>query len=184
VGTPVGVPIATQPAAAEPVEIVDPDGEPVGVTTRGTIRATNARHRATYIVVTAPHGTAFDDMVLVHQRAAWKDIWPSRWDIAFGGICNVGEPWIAAAVRELAEEAGVAVDPEALIALGPVRFESSETRVVGQVYRVAHAGPFTFPDGEVEAFAWVPLDALATFASTHALCADSEAVVLPLVASS
>ena len=168
-----------QRAAAEPVEIVDPDGEPVGVTTRGRMRAANARHRATYIVVTAPDGA-----VLVHQRAAWKDIWPSRWDIAFGGICNVGEPWRAAAVRELAEEAGVVVDAEALVALGPVRFESSETRVVGQVYRVAHGGPFTFPDGEVVDFAWVPLHALATFASTHALCADSEAVVLPVVASS
>jgi isopentenyldiphosphate isomerase len=167
------------PAAAEPVEIVDPDGEPVGVTTRAEMRAANARHRATYIVVTAPDGA-----VLVHQRAAWKDIWPSRWDIAFGGICNVGEPWRAAAARELAEEAGVSVDADALVALGPIRFESSETRVVGQVYCIAHGGPFTFPDGEVVDSAWVQRDALATFASTHALCADSEAAVLPLVASS
>lgn len=174
-----GVPTAMQNAAAEPVEIVDPDGEPISVTTRGAMRAANLRHRATYIVVSSPDGT-----VLVHQRAAWKDIWPSRWDVAFGGICKVGESWPAAAGRELAEEAGVRVNPEELVALGPIRFESSETRVVGQVYRVEHAGPFTFPDGEVVAFEWVPHHDLATFAATHVLCADSEAVVLPQLASS
>ena len=165
-------------AADEAVEIVDPDGEPIRVITRGAMRAANLRHRATYIVVVAPDGA-----VLAHQRAAWKDIWPSRWDVAFGGICGVGEPWRDAAGRELAEEAGVEVNPDRFVDLGPVRFESFETRVVGRVYQAEHHGPFSFPDGEVVASQWVPRHALSTFASNHSLCADSEAVVLPLLAS-
>ncbi len=142
------------------------------------MRAANLRHRATYIVVVGR-----DSAVLVHQRAAWKDIWPSRWDFAFGGICDPGESWRDAAVRELAEEAGVHVPPDALAELGPVRYESDETRVVGRVYLVEHPGPFSFPDGEVVASQWVPHEELAIFATTHSLCADSEAVVLPLLAS-
>lgn len=167
-----------QPAAAEMVEIVDPDGEPTAVISRGAMRDANLRHRATYIVVTAPDGS-----VLVHQRAAWKDIWPGRWDVAFGGVCDVGEPWRDAARRELAEEAGVEVNADLFVGLGPVRFESFETRVVGRVYRVEHQGPFSFPDGEVVASQWVPRHELTTFAASHSLCADSEAVVLPLLAS-
>jgi 8-oxo-dGTP pyrophosphatase MutT (NUDIX family) len=85
-------------------------------------------------------------------------------------------------VRELAEEAGVRVHPDALVALGPIRYESHETRVIGHVFRVEHAGPFTFPDGEVVDHRWVPLESLREFAATHALCADSEAAVLPLLA--
>jgi len=125
-------------AADEAVEIVDLDGEPISVITRGAMRAANLRHRATYIVVAAPDGA-----VLVHQRAAWKDIWPSRWDVAFGGICDVAETWRDAAGRELAEEAGV----------------------------------------EVVASQWVPRRELSAFAARYLLCADSEAVVLPRLAS-
>ena len=63
--------------------------------------------------------------VLAHQRASWKDIWPSRWDLAFGGVCAVGEPWDDAASRELAEEAGI-VAP--LRELSKVEFDSDETQ--------------------------------------------------------
>ena len=121
------------------------------------------------------------DRVVVHRRAPWKDIWPHRWDLAFGGICDPGEPWIDGARRELREEAGIDVAPEALVPLGPVRFESSETRVVGQVFLVRHDGPFDFPDGEVVGDARVPVAELAAWAARTPLCADSAAVVVPLV---
>lgn len=163
-------------AADEPVEVVDADGVAVDVCTRAEMRAANARHRATYVVVRRTDGA-----VLVHRRAPWKDIWPHRWDVAFGGVCDVGEAWVPAACRELAEEAGVVVAPGALVPLGPVAFESAETRVVGQVYGCVHDGPFTFPDGEVVDHAFVPPGALVAWAGAHELTADSSAVVLPLV---
>ena len=162
--------------AEELVEVVDADGVAQHVVTRAAMRAGNRRHRATYVVVRRRDGA-----ILTHQRAPWKDIWPNRWDVAFGGVCDVGEPWVAAARRELAEEAGVAVAPDALVDLGPVCFESAETRVVGRVFGTEHAGPFTFPDGEVVAHAWVPLAGLSAWAAAHTLCADAAAVVVPVV---
>jgi isopentenyldiphosphate isomerase len=162
----------TASAGDEPVECVDPDGRVERVVSRREMRAGNLRHRATFVVVHNARGE-----VLVHQRAAWKDIWPSRWDIAFGGICGVGESWTDAASRELLEEAGLEAP---LVDLGPVRFESDETRMVGRVYTAGHEGPGTFPDGEVVAHDWVAGDELATWAASHPLCDDSAAVVLPM----
>ena len=163
-------------AADERVEVVDADGVVVEVCTRAEMRAANARHRATYIVVRRADGA-----VLVHQRAPWKDIWPGRWDVAFGGVCDAGEAWGPAACRELAEEAGVEIPEAALRPFGAVVFESSETRVVGQVYGCVHDGPFTFPDGEVVAHAWVAPAEVRAWAAGHSLCADAAAVVVPLV---
>lgn len=167
---------AASGAAAQAVEVVDADGIAVGTCTRREMRAANARHRATYVVVRRRDGA-----VLVHRRADWKDIWPGRWDLAFGGICEVGEAWPAAARRELAEEAGIDVDDGAFVTFGPVVYESVETRVVGWVYGCVHDGPFTFPDGEVVDHAFVPGESLAAWAAAHELTADSAAVVLPLV---
>ena len=168
----------TPAPADELVEVVDPDGRVERVVKRAEMRAGNLRHRATYIEVRNVRGD-----VLVHQRAPWKDIWPSRWDVAFGGICDVGESWNVAAERELAEESGLVAE---LVDLGPVRFENEATRVVGRVFAaVAHdpAAAVRFPDGEVVDHGWVAAAELPSWAATHELCDDSAAVVLPLLAT-
>lgn len=156
----------------EPVEILDEHGAVVAVVPRAEMRAGNLRHRAVYVVVCA--GTR----VLAHQRAGWKDVWPSRWDLAFGGVCAVGERWPDAARRELAEEAGIAVAEPELLDLGDGRFESYEVRVVGRAYAVAHDGPFAFPDGEVEAVEWVERADLAALVADRPTCPDTVEIVL------
>src|SRR5947209_15330433 len=96
----------------EQVEILNERGAVVDVVGRDVMRAENLRHRAVYVAVVD------GKRLLVHQRAAWKDVWPARWDIAFGGVCGVGERWSDAAIRELAEEAGVVVAERELLDLG------------------------------------------------------------------
>jgi 8-oxo-dGTP pyrophosphatase MutT (NUDIX family) len=161
-------------ADGELVDVLDDDGRVVRAAPRHEVRAGNLLHPSVFIAVLTS-----EDEVVVHQRAAWKDVWPSRWDICFGGVLAAGEPWHDAAVRELAEEAGVVVAPEALEDLGEGRFEDDLVRELSRVYLVRSDGPFSFDDGEVVAADRVPLSEIETWASARELCDDSRVLVLP-----
>lgn len=152
-------------AADELVEVVDPAGQVLEVVTRARMRAERLRHRCTYVVVVDLEGR-----LVVHQRARWKDVWPGRWDLAFGGVVGVGEDWGAAALRELQEEAGVEAG---LQALGGGTYDDADVSVLGRVYLARHDGPFTFPDGEVLRADRIPLDDVEAWIRAHELCPDS-----------
>lgn len=161
-------------AADEVVDLTDEHGEIVGRATRGEVRAGNLWHRSVFVVVFSTDG----NRLLVHQRADWKDIWPNRWDVAFGGVLDAGESFADGAGRELAEEAGLA--GVTLERLGQGRYADDEVREHAAVYRVDSDGPFTFPDGEVADSAWIDLAELDTWLARRAVCPDSVAVALPL----
>jgi 8-oxo-dGTP pyrophosphatase MutT (NUDIX family) len=160
-------------AAAQLVEVVDEDGRVLDAVPRHRMRAERLRHRCTYVVVVNR-----SDEVLVHQRAGWKDVYPAWWDLAFGGVCGVGEGWEASARRELAEEAGLEAP---LTDLGPVRYDGADGVIVGRLFLARHDGPATCDDGEVVATAWVPRRELARWAEGRLVCLDSLHAVLPLV---
>lgn len=158
--------------AEELVEEVDVDGTVLGVVTRAEVRARGIRHRTVFVAVLDGAG----ERILVHRRAGWKDVWPDRWDLAFGGICAVGEGWRAAAERELAEEAGLAA-PLTWVAEG--RYEDDAVAEVAHVFTARSDDEPTCPDGEVAEVAWVPRAGLAGWVATHDLVPDSAALVLP-----
>lgn len=180
----------------QPVEVVDADGTVLSVVRRSEMRADNLRHRCTYVAVVVgqppdsvinrspsdrdrPLRFDHDTELWVHQRADWKDTNPSFWDLAFGGVCDVGEPWQAAAERELAEEAGVTGVP--LVELGSCRYEDSITRVVGRVYLTWWPDEPACPDGEVVAVDRVRLGLLEEWLDNHPVCRDSATVVPPVL---
>jgi len=158
----------------EPVEEVDGEGRVLRLVTRSEMRRRRLRHRTVFIAALDPSGTR----LLVHQRAPWKDAWPLRWDVAFGGVCGVGERWADAARRELAEEAGLS---SPLVDLGEGRYEDDDVREVARVYVTRTAEKPTCPDGEVVATAWVNLGELDAWLAVHDVCDDSLALVLPHV---
>ena len=118
---------------------------------------------------------------MAHRRADWKDVWPGRWDVCFGGVAGVGEGWRAAARRELAEEAGVEVDEAALREIGRGSFADDDVAAHARAYVVTHDGPFRPADGEVAELVLVPLAGFDPWLAGRPLCADTEALVVPLV---
>src|SRR5262250_3123813 len=118
-------------SASEMVDVVDGDDRVIGQATRAEVRAQKLRHRATYILVFNARGQLF-----VHQRTASKDIYPSYYDVAIGGVVAAGESYDAGAQRELSEELGVTAAPPRPILT--FQFEDADNRVNGRVYSCAH----------------------------------------------
>ena len=155
------------------VEIVDELGNVMEVTTRARMRAENLRHRGVGVIVRTTSGE-----VVVHRRAAWKDVWPRYWDLAFGGVLAPGESWRDGARRELAEEAGIGAD---LVEAGGGTYEDDDVRVICRIFIADHDGPFSFVDGEVDEIALVPWPELRAWTARHTCCPDTLSMVLPLL---
>lgn len=163
---------AAEAAAAELVEEVDRDGRVLRLVSRAEMRRGALRHRTVFVAVLSADGTT----LLVHQRAAWKDIWPGAWDLAFGGVCGVGEGWAEAARRELAEEAGL---DAALEEVGGGAYEADGVAEVARVFVARTDAEPTCPDGEVAAVERVPLAELDAWLADRTVCPDSVALVVP-----
>jgi isopentenyldiphosphate isomerase len=166
-------------AADELVDVVDEHDLVRRVAPRAEVRSENLRHRCVFVVVRSSSGE-----VLVHERAPDKDIWPGRWDLGVGGVLGAGEGYAAAAVRELAEEVGIAVDGRsALRELGRGTYDDDDVSLIGRVFDVVSDGPFTFADGEVVQAGFRPLAALQADVAADPCrwVPDSVAIVLPLL---
>lgn len=159
----------------ELVEELDEDGRVVGVVSRSEMRARNLWHRNVIVMVRRSSGA-----LVVHQRADWKDVFPSMWDVAFSGVPAVGESWPEAAARELAEEAGLAVAPGDLADLGPRVCDIGDIRWHGRVFEVTDDRELAPADGEVVALDEVPVSDLPTWITQTPVCPDSVELVKDL----
>ena len=161
-----------QNASEELVDIVDKDDNVLYQCTRKEMRAQVLRHRAVFIAVVNSAGE-----LLIHQRSAMKDLWPSWWDLAVGGVVSAGESYDAAALRELDEEVGVTGVP--LVELGVGTYSDEEVSLVGRCFMVKYDGPLVLRDGEVVAIEWVSQNDLLQRLVKHDFLPDSKALVLP-----
>lgn len=161
-----------QNASEELVDIVDHDDNVLYQCTRKEMRAQVLRHRAVFIVVVNSAGE-----LLIHQRSAMKDLWPSWWDLAVGGVVSAGESYDAAALRELDEEVGVTGVP--LVDLGVGTYSDEEVSLVGRCFMVKYDGPLVLRDGEVVAIEWVSQNDLMQRLVERDFLPDSKALVLP-----
>lgn len=159
---------------AEMVDLIDEHDRVVGVVTRAEMRARRLLHRAVSIAVFSSDGR-----LLVHRRADTKDIWPSYWDIAAGGVVAAGESYDDAAGRELAEELGVGDVP--LHHLGSGRYTDDGVDEIAHCYRCTCDGPFEFADGEVAEVRWVNRVELSRLMATEPFTPDTAALLLPLL---
>jgi dipeptidase E len=156
-------------ADVERVDVIDEQGRTVGTVTRREIRARHLPHRCVYLLVFNSCGELF-----VHLRTPTKDVYPSHWDVAVGGVLAAGEDFATGARRELREELGVDAEPEALF---PFRYDDDYTGVRAMVYRVVHDGPFQLQAEEVVRGEFLPLDAVAERVVREPFCPDGVAVL-------
>jgi isopentenyldiphosphate isomerase len=153
----------------ERVDVIDEQGRTVGTVTRREMRGRRLPHRCTYVLVFNSRGELF-----IHLRTATKDVYPSYWDVAAGGVLAAGETFDEGAERELREELGVEA---ALVPLFPLRYTDERSVVQAMAYRAAHDGPFRLQPEEVVRGEFVPPEAVPARAARDPFCPDGLAVL-------
>ncbi|MEA3469768.1 MAG: NUDIX hydrolase YfcD [Thermodesulfobacteriota bacterium] len=126
----------------EIIQIVDRDNLEVEALPRRIMREQGLIHRACYILVFNEKQELF-----LQKRTDTKDVYPSCWDVAAGGVVLAGESYEESAARELAEELGV--DGVSLTTLFDQYFEKASNRVWGRIFSCTHNGPFQLQKEEV-----------------------------------
>jgi isopentenyldiphosphate isomerase len=155
--------------ADELVDVIDDTGRTIGVVTRREMRQRRLPHRSVGLLVFNSRGDLF-----IHQRTATKDVFPSHWDMAIGGVLAAGEDYNAGAVRESREELGVDLEPEPLFVF---RYADHATVVQSKIYRAIHEGPFHLQPEEIIHGEFVPLEDLMHRMRHVPFCPDSQAVL-------
>jgi isopentenyldiphosphate isomerase len=152
-------------SAAELVDVVDAEDRVIAQATRGEVRAQGLRHRATYILVFNSQGQLF-----VHRRTETKDIYPSYYDVAVGGVVGAGERYDDGAQRELSEELGITdVPPRPILKF---QYEDLENRVNGRVYSCSYDGPIALQAEEIAGGEWLDLDVVIERIRRQPFCPD------------
>ena len=130
-------------AQDEIILIVDKDNNETGSAPRHEMRARGLPHRAAYILVFNSK-----DEIFVQKRTMNKDIYPSYYDIAAGGVVLAGESYDESAVRELEEELGIRDTP--LTSHFTFCHEDSSNLVWGRVYSCTYDGGMSLQEEEIE----------------------------------
>jgi isopentenyldiphosphate isomerase len=156
-------------ADTELVDVIDAVGKTVAVLARAEKRARRLLHRCVYVLVFNSRGELF-----VHLRTAAKDIFPSHWDVAIGGVLMAGETFDQGVRREIREELGVDIATEELF---PFRYEDAATSVQAMAYRAVHDGPFRLQVEEIERGEFISCDEVNERSKKEHFCPDGLAVL-------
>lgn len=154
----------------ELVDVIDDAGRTIGVVTRREMRARGLPHRCVYILAFNNRGDLF-----IHLRTDCKDVYPSHWDVAIGGVLTAGESFETGARREVQEELGIT--DFTLTELFPFRYTDDRTAVQAMAYRLTHDGPFRLQPEEVVRGEFVPLTRIEELVARQPFCPDGLAVL-------
>lgn len=150
---------------SEEVDVVDVEDRVVGRALRSEMRRGRLRHRAVYVLVFNARGQLF-----VHRRSASKDVYPSCFDVAIGGVVTAGESYDEAGQREVAEEIGVDAAP--LRRITTFQYEDQENAVNGAVFSCTYDGPLRLCPDEIVSGEWLDLDQVIERARHEPFCPD------------
>jgi len=153
----------------ELVDVIDEAGRTVATVTRAEMRARRLPHRSVYVLVFNSQ-----DELFVHLRTPTKDVFPSHWDVAVGGVPAAGESFDSAARREAREELGVDLE---LTPLFPFRYSDAASVIQAMVYAARHDGPFVLQKEEIVRGDFVPVGEVNNIAAHARFCPDGLAVL-------
>lgn len=147
--------------APEMIDICNEYGAPTGMARpRTEVHALGLWHRTVHVWILDHAGKA-----LLQQRSLRKENHPGLWDISSAGHIDAGESSLQAALREVSEELGLALEAGCLVKIG----ENADEQILLEgayidrefhdIY-VAHIAPvqleqIRFRDGEVQAIRWL-----------------------------
>ncbi len=137
---------------SEILAVVDQHDKVIDKRPRYEIHQQGLRHRAVHVLVFNVRKE-----LLLQKRSMRKDLNKGLWDTSAAGHVDVGESYLAGAIRESREELGVDVGE----CLHPL-FKLSPSKALGmefvQVYRCTHNGPFVPCVDEIDELCWSSLD--------------------------
>ena len=98
-------------------DVVDDMGNPTGITVeRERAHAEGVPHRTAHVWIVRRKNEKVQ--ILLQKRCENKDSFPGCYDISSAGHIPAGVEYIDSAIRELKEELGVDIRPEALVYCG------------------------------------------------------------------
>ncbi|EDY87577.1 nudix hydrolase [gamma proteobacterium HTCC5015] len=138
------------------MQLADANNNDSGTALRSDVRQRNLIHRAAYIFVLSPVGS-----LCVQQRSQHKDIFPSYWDLAAGGVVEAGETPKTTATRELKEELNI--DNQPLESHGDFYYEDAQCKVWGSVYSCLWGGEIRAQTSEIADWRFVGVEEVGRF---------------------
>jgi 8-oxo-dGTP pyrophosphatase MutT (NUDIX family) len=115
----------------------------IGTAPRAEVRRQKLLHRGIAVLCYNSSGEIY-----VHRRTATKDVFPSMYDMFISGMVSEGESYRDCAVRELAEEVGVA-GPEPELLFKHLYLKRDNPSWVA-LFRVVWDGPIEPQAAEIE----------------------------------
>lgn len=146
------------------LNIVDEDGNVIGVETRENIHANGLLHREIHVWFYTPKGE-----IIFQHRAKDKDTYPDLLDATVGGHVEIGSDYINTALQEVFEETGVVLQESDLFLIKTDRIDSFDEQtkkrnnVLRAIFTYRYAGEISelkTEEGKAIGFEAWPISAL------------------------
>ena len=145
----------------ELVDILDKNGNYTGETTmKSEAHKLGLFHPIIHVWCYSKNG-----MILLQQRGSNKSTFPLKWDVSVAGHIGAGESPELAAIREVQEEIGVAIDSAQLQKIDFSLIEERHSQHIWDrefahvfLYEMSKSTLLTKQESEVEALEWITLE--------------------------
>jgi isopentenyl-diphosphate delta-isomerase type 1 len=147
------------------LDVLDDEGNPLSfVKTRDLVHHDGDWHRTVHVWIINPHHE-----LILQKRSHEKESYPNLWDVSCAGHIAAGQTSIAAAIREVREELGMAIQKKDLVYLFTIKshfpqhegaFIDNEINDVFLVEKDLSLSEIHLQKEEVSGIKWISIDNL------------------------